>query len=1115
MKQGEKSIKGIWKFSQDANYEAGDFVVSGENIYQVKKDTGSSNLTPEEDTSGEYYKLYPGEMITSKEEYDQIISNVETSEDKYVSSKALNEILKSTYFGLDSDGIIDETVDVLSDGTIKTTSGIDIDSNSDSDVIDQLLVAPGFNNGMVKVSKDLESIKNYVKNPANDVLPPRESGKKWIKWNKDKCCKCWECVKCCKYIKKYTSSSESGITINPGDPSQGYEKFDDKTTDVTPEIWENAVKICPKKGALEYTDDLDVVGETYNDWEQKTGGIVQPSYDIIAYGAAPAIYSEWKMSGDPIFDQDSGEIGPVRRYVGKSLPFTEWPFGNDEIDSYNRNNSTYFFPSNINSSLSTSIRSYLTQYFGGSLPSSIGIGPGITFSYVSSEEISGENIVSDTEKIVNTQGKEVWVGGNYVNNENCVLYFVVFPDSSSIGSHTTEVVIGDVLAFLRDIYEMGSTTRHYNLDFLNYSSGSITVNNVPNIYKYCNSSRRGELYNILNSNNFLLGAIQSAECTATLTRTNSGGNPGNAIKFIKLLKEIEGTFGKEGENKISQSGITSSWEEYNRSDETKWIDTTTIDGDAIEYYNISDLPVNLSSWNSNLEGIETGPVGKMWDISNPLVYNGYIIKEGSMTVTWENNLDELEKIDKIYLVDRLSSNRLCIKIPEDFAKYFLKSTYSEPQLSEVIGMITRAYSQMGKTGAVDFFYDEHHSNPPSSLDLAKWIRSYLNNYFDIRCDYIFDIYPYANPNFCIDTTYLDDLEGYFNGDNLYYNSDNTHVAFTSGGESTKPMRISSSSSGAAQDPIDIWRIFDPDWFNYYANDAIENERDIVRANIITPSGFLERTNNSTAPSVYDVEETYFCALPSLVCRICYNDWATIKQELDPISGGATLIKLIPTQAARRVRNGGGWAISSTDNDYRIKNLISDTESDYSIEYSDGYFNSHYFEDSYASYAILKQYSYKDAGNNIQRVQELIDPSYGHVYIRSTNHRAWTSLAPGSDSEMIDLLRKMDRINEYISEHLSKKQTVYVPLPQTSWKEGSNGVYNRGGGSIYVKFEYNNSLYLSEEVVLGRNGQPVHTGNDDIYIKPTSPTSFMFCDSSGNPLSPETLNEIELIDVFEK
>ena len=319
-------------------------------------------------------------------------------------------------------------------------------------------------------------------------------------------------------------------------------------------------------------------------------------------------------------------------------------------------------------------------------------------------------------------------------------------------------------------------------------------------------------------------------------------------------------------------------------------------------------------------------------------------------------------------------------------------------------------------------------------------------------------------------------------------------------------------------------MFNGEWYSVYSD--LRQEDRIVLGNNITPSGMFMISGNAYAlqwyyPALYDIgteSSNAWAALPSIACRICYNDWIKIASDLmdgDDIN----IIKLIPTEEL--LRSGYNYNVQRSTKDYRIKEL-SFGDIDKNVEYDPTYFNTHYFEDKNDSYAILKQYSYKDAGNNIQRVQELIDPSYGHVYIRSTNHRAWTSLAPGSNDAMIDLLRKMDRVNNYLTNNPpARAETIYAPFPQNNSWEGSAGVYQRGARNICVKFKYFDKVYVSREVTLGNDNPVLATttahpeSEPKLYIKSSSPSEFKFCDINGNPLSENILSKIEVLEVTEK
>ena len=187
MKINGNSVIGIWKYSDIATYERGDFVVTGESIYMVRADY-VSGINPSEDVSGKF-EIYPGNLITTKSEYDSIIKNPDLAEDKYVSSAALEQILKSTYFGLDNQGVINSSID-FSSGSIKLKG---LDGINRSEPLKSLMLSDEFNNGSVVVSKRIDEVSDLIGDYSTKNQGPND---KWISCDRSKCIGCNSCVLC-------------------------------------------------------------------------------------------------------------------------------------------------------------------------------------------------------------------------------------------------------------------------------------------------------------------------------------------------------------------------------------------------------------------------------------------------------------------------------------------------------------------------------------------------------------------------------------------------------------------------------------------------------------------------------------------------------------------------------------------------------------------------------------------------------------------------------------------------------------------------------------------------------------------------------------------------------
>ena len=105
------NVRGIWSYSDNLVFEKGDFVVDGDQIY-ICKASGVMGKRPY--GNRDCFTEYPGNMVKSLDEYYKIVNNSAASDDLYISSRVLNEILQDSYFGLGDGGIIESVIE--SDG---------------------------------------------------------------------------------------------------------------------------------------------------------------------------------------------------------------------------------------------------------------------------------------------------------------------------------------------------------------------------------------------------------------------------------------------------------------------------------------------------------------------------------------------------------------------------------------------------------------------------------------------------------------------------------------------------------------------------------------------------------------------------------------------------------------------------------------------------------------------------------------------------------------------------------------------------------------------------------------------------------------------------------------
>ena len=138
----------------------------------------------------DYFTEYPGNMVKSLDEYYKIVNNSAASDDLYISSRVLNEILQDSYFGLGDGGIIESVIE--SDGKLR--GQISKIGNSEH-VLDDLLTSRDFNNGVVLVSRKFADVKNLV--GLVSFGSDENAIKRVVKIDPLKCIGCGECASIC------------------------------------------------------------------------------------------------------------------------------------------------------------------------------------------------------------------------------------------------------------------------------------------------------------------------------------------------------------------------------------------------------------------------------------------------------------------------------------------------------------------------------------------------------------------------------------------------------------------------------------------------------------------------------------------------------------------------------------------------------------------------------------------------------------------------------------------------------------------------------------------------------------------------------------------------------
>ena len=177
-------VQGLFLYSEETEYEKGDFVVYGNTIYicTAKNPTNKTNNTvsgviPEE--SSDNYSPYLGDKLNNIEEYFNYINHSEEEqgkEDKLITAHLLSQILSTYMIGFDEKGIISEYVYLNSgDDSLSISSelsdflnGTGIDSKN---ILSMILISPEINNAVFKISRNLPEISEVIFNDASDIYP--------------------------------------------------------------------------------------------------------------------------------------------------------------------------------------------------------------------------------------------------------------------------------------------------------------------------------------------------------------------------------------------------------------------------------------------------------------------------------------------------------------------------------------------------------------------------------------------------------------------------------------------------------------------------------------------------------------------------------------------------------------------------------------------------------------------------------------------------------------------------------------------------------------------------------------------------------------------------------
>ena len=150
MKANDKSIEGIFKYSDDLTYEVNDFVIQEGGLYVCLQESVGNKPSD----NPEYFKPYLGDKCISVQEYLDEVEDAEEGEDKYISAAILPGILNYYMSGFSKKGEITNTIDILDSGTYSLRGDITLENplRTREELLDYLLNLETLNNGIFKIS---------------------------------------------------------------------------------------------------------------------------------------------------------------------------------------------------------------------------------------------------------------------------------------------------------------------------------------------------------------------------------------------------------------------------------------------------------------------------------------------------------------------------------------------------------------------------------------------------------------------------------------------------------------------------------------------------------------------------------------------------------------------------------------------------------------------------------------------------------------------------------------------------------------------------------------------------------------------------------------------------
>lgn len=169
MKINNTSVQGIYKYSENLEFELGDFVIYNSSIYLCTPRTSQTvfPITPDKDNLN-FTPYLSTEKISIEELldlYNNGIDDINNLGDKIVTGDILCQFLKKISFGLDFSGVIDK--EVLSN-LVSPEFG-EFTDISNTDLLDLLATdtRTEYNNLTIKVSREL--IKELIQEKPNNV----------------------------------------------------------------------------------------------------------------------------------------------------------------------------------------------------------------------------------------------------------------------------------------------------------------------------------------------------------------------------------------------------------------------------------------------------------------------------------------------------------------------------------------------------------------------------------------------------------------------------------------------------------------------------------------------------------------------------------------------------------------------------------------------------------------------------------------------------------------------------------------------------------------------------------------------------------------------------------